>query len=133
MNTNLKILDKFGRENNVFQLISGLAEKAHTIFTTKTTKEEDLVELVMREKLETLDGVSNEVVYDNEDKELIPISKLELSSQVVKILEENNISILYNLIQLEREELEEKVGKKNTEEIESKLLEEGYKLKSKED
>ena len=55
-NINLKFLDRFDKNSNIYQLISELSERVHNLFATsissgRSGKEDDLVELVIEEKL----------------------------------------------------------------------------------
>ncbi len=55
-NINLKFLDRFDKNSNIYQLICELSERVHNLFATSISsgssgKEDDLVEIVIEEKL----------------------------------------------------------------------------------
>jgi|LSQX01.3.fsa_nt_gb hypothetical protein len=56
MNTNLKLLDRYDKEDNIYKLVNELSESAHTLFSIfvssgKTIRDEEFSDLAMKEKL----------------------------------------------------------------------------------
>ena len=60
MDRNLKLLDRFDRDKNIYELICRLAARAHSIMSGSAasfeTKETDPIQLAMEEPLQTEEG-----------------------------------------------------------------------------
>jgi len=72
MNKNLKFLDRFDRNLNIYQLICELSERAHNLFATdissgKTGKEDTFAEMVMDEKLDSGQKVPSKIEPEAND------------------------------------------------------------------
>jgi DNA-directed RNA polymerase subunit K/omega len=56
MNKNIKLLDRFDKKENIYELVYQLAERVHQILNgaavSSTTKEKDPVQIVMEEFLD---------------------------------------------------------------------------------
>lgn len=74
MAKNLKLLDNFDKSNNIYELICELSEKAHiflggAISSGAAGREEDVVEMVMDDKLVPSPEIPSENINGEENEE----------------------------------------------------------------
>ena len=86
---------------------------------------------VIGEEVEKLQEEEKSEIVDDD----IPLSEFKFSTRIRKVLERREITTLKGLLEIPQEDwlVEKNLGKKSIEEMESKLAEKGYKLKSKEE